>query len=62
MTPFFNWRDMLRFDKMIAPTFLTILYYLHTGVSVLASLWFIQKGMGSVYGGGAMVLLGLAGC
>ena len=61
MDPSFNWRDMLRFDKMIAPTFLTLLYYIHTTASILASLWFVQKGLSTSYGGGAMVLMGLLG-
>lgn len=61
MNSSFDWRDMLRFDKMIAPTFLTILYYIHITVSILASLWFIMQGMESHYGGGIMVMGGLAG-
>ncbi len=52
---------MLRFDKMIAPTFLTILYYIHTLCCMGAGLWFISKGMDAYYGGGMMVIGGIAG-
>ncbi len=68
MNPQFDWRDMLRFDKMIAPTFLTILYYIHIGISSLFWLLAIIEGMSSNsyssmfgMGGGALVMAGLVG-
>lgn len=61
----FDWRDMLRFDKMIAPTFLTIMYYVHVIIVELLCLLMIFGGLGAgTYGGplgmggGAAVLLG----
>ncbi|GAA4440957.1 hypothetical protein GCM10023091_25370 [Ravibacter arvi] len=65
MNPQFNWRDMLRFDKMIAPTFLTIMYYIHVVVAMLLSLVVIFGGLNAgAYGGplgmggGVAVLIG----
>jgi hypothetical protein len=56
----FTLNDFSSFDKMIAPTFLTALYYLQMGAAILASFWFISKGMDTNYGGGMMVVAGLA--
>jgi len=55
----FDWRDMLHFDKMISPTFLTILYYVQISLSTLFSLYYITKGLDVRWGGGYMVMRGL---
>ena len=55
----FDWRDMLHFDKMISPTFLTILYYIQVSLSTLFSLYYIMKGLDVNWGGGYMVMGGL---
>jgi Domain of unknown function (DUF4282) len=56
----FTLNDFSSFDKMIAPSFLTILYYIQMGACILASIWFIFKGMDTNFGGGMMVVAGLA--
>lgn len=60
MTSSFDWRDMLRFDKMIAPTFLTILYYIVTAGVILGGLKLVFEGMDAPYYGSKMVTGGLA--
>jgi Domain of unknown function (DUF4282) len=55
----FTLNDFSSFDKMIAPSFLTALYYLQMGACILASFWFISKGMDTNFGGGMMVVAGL---
>lgn len=56
----FTLNDFSSFDKMIAPSFLTILYYLQMAACILASIWFIFKGMDTNFGGGMMVVGGFA--
>lgn len=56
----FTLNDFSSFDKMIAPSFLTILYYIQMGACILASFWFIFKGMEINRGGGMLIMAGLA--
>lgn len=55
----FTLSDFSSFDKMIAPSFLTILYYLQMAASIFVSLWFIFKGI-DTNNGGMLVVGGLA--
>lgn len=47
----FEWRDLLRFDKMIAPTIITIIYYILVVASLITGLILILNGMGGYMGG-----------
>lgn len=55
----FTLNDFSSFDKMIAPSFLTIIYYLQMGAAIFVSLWFIFKGL-DTNNGGMLVFGGLA--
>ena len=57
----FSIRDFLRFDKMLTPLFITILYYLLVAGVLLSSLFLIYNGATARYGGGSLVLSGLVG-
>lgn len=49
----------IRFDKMITPTIIKILFWIGVALSVLSGLGFIIAGMNSYYGGGIQVFTGL---
>lgn len=52
--------DYLTFRKMITPVIIQVLFWLGVIGVVVASLFQIVRGIVSNYGGGAMVLRGLA--
>ena len=51
--------DFLNFRKMLTPVIIRILFWIGVAISVLVGLGGILKGIGSDYGGGAMVFMGL---
>lgn len=55
----FTLNDFMSFDKMIAPSFLSALYYLHIIICILFSFWLISQGLGNNYGSGKLLLGGL---
>lgn len=55
----FTLNDFSSFDKMIAPSFLTVIYYLQMGAAIFVSLWFIFKGIDN-NNGGMLIFGGLA--
>ena len=57
----FSFRDFLRFDKMLTPLFITVLYYILVVGVVLASLFMIYNGATSRYVGGQVVFIGFIG-
>lgn len=52
-------KNLLNFDKMITPTIIKILYYIFTILTILVGLAMIITGIGSYYGGGFQVLMGI---
>ena len=55
----FTARDFLRFDKMLTPLFITILYYILLAGVVISSLYLIYDGATARWGGGTQVLIGI---
>lgn len=54
-----NIRRLVSFDTMITPTIIKVLFWIGTVVSVLVGLGLIVSGLGSNYGGGFQVFIGL---
>lgn len=54
----FEWRDMLRFDKMISPTIITIIYYISVIACIILGLKLIFNGMDG-YMGGYQIMSGI---
>ncbi|HLQ72822.1 MAG TPA: DUF4282 domain-containing protein [Bacillota bacterium] len=51
--------NFLKFDTMITPTIIKIVFWIGAGLSVLSGLGIIISGMNSYFGGGAQVFAGL---
>ncbi|MCP9767082.1 DUF4282 domain-containing protein [Lacihabitans sp. LS3-19] len=51
--------DFLKFDKMITPTIITIIYYFLAGIAILSGVVLIIRGISADWGGGMMVFWGL---
>ena len=51
--------DFLKFDKMITPVIIKIIFWIGLVVSVIIALGMIISGLGSPWGGGLQVLTGL---
>lgn len=51
--------DFLKFDKMITPTIITIIYFFLAGASIIGGIISVFGGLMSPWGGGMMVFLGL---
>src|SRR5699024_3218897 len=51
--------NFLKFDTMITPTIIKIVFWIGAGLSVLSGLGIIISGMNSYFGGGTEVLAGL---
>lgn len=52
-------KDFFRFDKMITPVIIQIIFWIGVSVSVLLGLGMIFSGMRSFFGGGSLVFMGL---
>lgn len=52
-------KRLLNFDKMITPAIIKFIYGIAIGLSVLYGLSMIISGLGSHYGGGFKVIMGL---
>jgi hypothetical protein len=52
-------RELLTFKKMITPVIIQTLFWIGTGIAVVAGLIGIGSGLSSSYGGGSQVLAGL---
>ena len=52
-------RDLLKFDRMITPTIIQIIFYIGLAVAVVGGLAMILMGLLSDFGGGSMVFMGL---
>lgn len=52
--------DFLKFDKMITPVIIKIIFWVGLVFSILIALATIISGLASPYGGGMEVLIGLA--
>lgn len=51
--------NFLRFDSMITPTIIKVVFWIGTGLSVLSGLGLVISGMNAIIGGGAQVFSGL---
>lgn len=51
--------QFLNFDKMITPTIIKIIFWIGIGFSLLTGLGMIISGIGSYFGGGIQVIMGL---
>jgi hypothetical protein len=51
---------ILSFDIMITPIIVKVLFWIGVVVNVLVGLTLLVKGMGSTYGGGMLVIMGLS--
>lgn len=54
-----NINDLLTFKKMITPVIIQTVFWIGTGIAVIAGLIGIGSGLSSSYGGGGQVLSGL---
>jgi len=50
---------LLTFEKMITPVIIQTLFWVGTGIAVIAGLIGVGSGLSSSYGGGSQVLAGL---
>ena len=51
--------DFFRFDKMITPVIIQVLFWIGVVASVLLGLGMVFSGMSSSFGGGSAVFMGL---
>lgn len=51
--------ELLTFKKMVTPVIIQTLFWIGTGIAVIAGLIGIGTGLSSSYGGGSQVLAGL---
>ncbi len=54
-----KFEDFLKFDKMITPTIITIIYAVQVIIAILAGLGLIVSGIISPWGGGQLIFFGL---
>ncbi|MGM8366173.1 DUF4282 domain-containing protein [Virgibacillus sp. W0181] len=54
-----NFQDFLRFDKMLTPTIIKIVFWIGVVISVLSGLGMVVGGLNSPWGGGFQVIMGL---
>ncbi len=54
-----KFEDFLKFDKMITPTIITIVYAVQVIVAIVAGLGMIFRGMDTPWGGGQLIFIGL---
>ena len=52
-------RDFIKFDKMLTPIIIQVIFWIGVVVSVLFGLGMIFSGMRSMFGGGSAVFMGL---
>lgn len=52
-------QKFIKFDKMITPSIIKVLFWIGVGVSVITGLIMLIGGIASPYGGGLQVLSGL---
>ncbi|WP_203289039.1 DUF4282 domain-containing protein [Metabacillus sp. cB07] len=52
-------QDFLKFNKMITPTIITVIFYVGSALSIIAGFISIATGASADFGGGAQVFAGL---
>ncbi|UAL51992.1 MULTISPECIES: DUF4282 domain-containing protein [Metabacillus] len=52
-------QDFLKFNKMITPTIISVIFYVGSAISVIAGFVSIISGANAIYGGGAQIFAGL---
>lgn len=52
-------KEFMRFDKMITPSIIKIIFWIGVGISILSGLILIFTGLTTRFGGGPQVLMGL---
>jgi hypothetical protein len=52
-------QDFLKFNKMITPAIISVIFYVGSAISVIAGFVSIISGANAIYGGGAQIFAGL---